>query len=399
MPFLIKIILQRILIFVYSVLTFLGIAPEISIPTEPEAIQIIENRQNIIKETFVDNNIFEKTKEKLGGIIEKAENNLIDIQLPEVSEIPITLPNPDLPSITKAISEAEETLKESPINIGVLPDETTSIENVIVNTVCVRRNGNAIHVSTGSGVFVSPKGVILTNSHIGQFFLIQDANSNLIDCSIYKENIPTYGYKARVLHLSPEWIQENYRIIGGNNARGTGENDYALLLITGNTNPTLSVPSSFPAATISLDKKIEVGQKITATGYPGSPSLLLDITKSVSLKIDKLFIADIFTFDDGDIDIFSTLPSKVGAKGSSGGGIFLGHNLNNTNLMGIITTTNGQSGNAIINAISTSYINRDLLETQGNSLSYYLSGNLNAKANSFWDKHGGGLAALLLSEL
>ena len=109
MPFLIKIILQRILIFVYSVLTFLGIAPEISIPTEPEAIQIIENRQNIIKETFVDNNIFEKTKEKLGGIIEKAENNLIDIQLPEVSEIPITLPNPDLPSITKAISEAEET--------------------------------------------------------------------------------------------------------------------------------------------------------------------------------------------------------------------------------------------------------------------------------------------------
>lgn len=358
MPILIRIILQRLLILFYSFLAFLGISPEASIPTEEEARISIEQRQQAVVEFFED----EENKQRVDGIIEGGKKIAEELEKIEVKipEQPTNIPNEDAvaePNENKSFSEPPQT-QES--------ESFSEIEDVIVNIVCSEDKGNFINVSTGSGVLIDPKGVIITNAHVGQFVLLEDYSktNNGMECAVYKENIPTFGYKVDVLYISPDWISENSNLINSEAPRGTGEHDYAFLYITESTNPAIQKPRSFPYSKISLlDKNYDEGTMVRVAGYPGAPQNIVDIASAGFLKKDTVEIEDVFTFNDGTIDIFSTERSRVGARGASGGGVFL-----DNELIGIISTTNGEQNNAEINALTTTYINSDLKDNTGDDI-------------------------------
>ena len=52
-------------------------------------------------------------------------------------------------------------------------DINTKTRGALVNILCIS-NTSKVRSVTGSGVVVDPRGVILTNSHIGQYFLLKD---------------------------------------------------------------------------------------------------------------------------------------------------------------------------------------------------------------------------------
>lgn len=416
MPFILRIILQRVLLFIYSILAFLGIAPEVHIPTEQESLVNEEYRKEIIRaavtEKPVDSTIndLEKLNEENQGPVENVEK--VDSTKPAdpVPE-PITPPVTTTPTVVipKPIVQIPPPIPVAPIipptepiqsvkpPVEEIKQKTIGIDDVLVNTVCVERTGNAISVSTGSGVIVSPSGIVLTNAHVAQFFLIQDYD-NSVDCAIYKENIPTYGYEAEILYISENWIKENYESFREKTARGTGEDDYAILRIIKNTNPSLSLPAEFPFANVVISDSVEIGDEVVAAGYPGGPISLFELTKSRKLVTAVLSVLDVFTFGGNNPDIFTVTRSEVGAKGSSGGGVFKENTENSLDLIGIIVTTDGTNGNAKINAITTSYINRDISKETGNKLSYYLSGNLSSKSTSFKNNNLNDLASLLTNQ-
>jgi len=422
MPFLLRIILQRVLILAYSFLAFLGIEPEATIPTEQEARIAIEERQNSIQSFFNDNEdagesfqeVVDDTKNILQEEINSNQNiKELKVELPkipveteieinsnqnikelkvELPKIPVETEIPITPNIQEIVKELEENVEEA------LIPETNSLtkkpSDVIVNIVCTRRTGNQISVSTGSGVVISSNGVIITNAHVGQFVLLEDElGKKFMDCSIYRQNIPTFGYKADILYISPNWIKENSDLINSTNPRGTGEDDYALLYITGNTNPAISVPSSFSHLNFSTKEGVEIGSDVIVAGYPGSPTNILDIASAGVLKTESVSILDVFTFNKNSIDVFTTSESNVGAKGASGGGVIEG-----TSLVGIIVTTDSNSGNGKINALTTSYINRDLISETGENISYYLKGGFDVIAKNFSRDYGEDLADLLKEE-
>ena len=196
MPFLIRIILQRVLILFYSFLAFLGIAPEASIPTEQEARIAIEERQEAIGDFFQD----EITQEKIENIKQGAEKIIKELEKVDINTDQVNtgqIKNPEKAPIIKPKEENDVIKKET----------VYDIEDVVVNIVCSQNQGNLINVSTGSGVLIDPKGVVITNAHVGQFVLLEDqSDSNSMKCGVYRENIPTFGYTVDILHISPDWI-------------------------------------------------------------------------------------------------------------------------------------------------------------------------------------------------
>ncbi len=401
MPFLLRIILQRTLLFSYSILTFLGISPEINIPTQ-QSIQIQQARKEAVAEIIERQNLrnIQNTSDKPTDNIERVIPDPVISKPQEVTE-PVVTPAPTIAPATETPIQIPPIVKPTPPTAEIIPTENTasaSIRDVVVNIICTYTNGNYINVSTGSGVIISPRGVVLTNSHVAQFFILESYDPDLINCSIYKENISTYGYKGEMVYSSPEWIQNNYKSIGAEGARGTGEDDYALILITKNTNPALGIPQIFPSAGI-YDKEIKINDSVVVSGFPGGPASLLDISHAGKLQAAAVSVLEIFTFGGNKTDVITTSKSNVGAQGASGGGIFYGESENSLDLVGIIATTDGSNGKAKINGITTSYISRDIEKETGKSLNYFIKGDIASRVVEFKNEYIERLAKLLLKEI
>ena len=356
-----------------------------------------EERQEIVEKILedVNNQIVDLDKNLIEDLITPTNKPKIETSNKQNKEV--GSPETKISSTTPEILPAEKPID---IIIGTIADEILpktqdelDIEKVLVNIICTEKKGNYVTANTGSGVIISSKGVVLTNSHVAQYFLL---TKDLGDykCALYQENIPTYGYVAELLYISPDWIKANPDVIVTKNPRGTGENDYALLYITKNTNPALSKPKTFNFAKANTTYTAKIGDRVNVAGFPGSPNGLADLTHTVGLKKDSTKIQDIFTFGNNNVDVLSTDVTPVAARGASGGGLF-----KDSNLIALIVTTNGSAGNAYINAITTNYINRDLKKDFGISLSDLLNRDLKTESENFWDNYGRDLAKIILAEL
>jgi len=385
MPFLIRLIASRILIASTAVLSFLGINPEVVVLNDEDANVAAEERKDLIADIL----------EKKEGKEERDYDINIPLNVPDIDPS-IDSGQVDLSSITDRIDAIRNEIdKLSRIvpeqNEVVVQDEVPSIDspqidseqviptssrikNVVVNIVCQNRNGNKISLATGSGVLISSNGVVLTNAHVAQPYLLNNPNlSNYMNCSIVQENIPTVGYKAELLFISEEWMREK-----SSSSVGTGELDYALLLITANTNPTLRLPLRFPFISFDSSEGVaEKGDNITVAGYPGTGSIF-SLSRPSSLVVDNTFIDDVFTFSRNTTDLISTGETPVANRGSSGGGIF-----ENNKLIGTIVTTSPGIIHDSINALSLEYISRDIKKQTGSTLQSFISGNIINKARSF----------------
>ncbi len=389
MPFLVRIILQRALALMLGFLAFLGINP--TIPTNEQINQIEKEQEKIVENILSDynNQNLDLNKDLIKEIITPKENlenekkqNYTKINQTTKEQVSPTFEEKPLDIIIETIVDNIETKDQKEIEIA----------SVLVNIICTERKGNYITVNTGSGVIVSPKGVVMTNAHVGQYFLL-DKDLDDYSCALYQENIPTYGYLADLLYISPDWIKENPDVITSKNPRGTGENDYALLYITKNTNPALSKQKRFPYVNINTNYEPEIGDQIEIGGFPGAPESITDLNHTVGLKTDLSSIKDIFTFNQTTIDVISTGATKVAARGASGGGIF-----KDSSLIGLIVTTGGNGSNSYINAITTNYINRDLKKDYNISISELLDKNLESESENFWNLYGKDLAKIILAK-
>ena len=266
-------------------------------------------------------------------------------------------------------------LKATPISAptSLLPSESASLDAsavtlraALVNIICYAPAGSGLRSISGSGVIVDPKGIILTNAHIAQNFLLADRN---VSCTIRAGSPAIDTYKASLIYISPAWIQANANILTQTNPSGTGEYDFAFLAITKSAT-SAALPSSFPFIPLATAPP-PTGTPVVIASYGAQ---FLESNQIQSFLFPTIVfgsVKDVFTFAATTIDVLTLGGSAAAQEGSSGGGVADG----NGKLVGTITTstTNGPTDTRKLDAITASYIRAEYANETGRALDLLLT--------------------------
>lgn len=258
----------------------------------------------------------------------------------------------------------------------------TIARSSIVNILCTTLVGGAFKPISGSGVMVDSRGVVLTNAHVAQFFLLRDyVRPGNIDCVVRTGSPAINTYRAELLYLPMTWIDDNASQITSSEATGTGENDFAFLRITGPYNSANSLPSSIPHLAMSSAAP-DIGDSMLLAAYPAGFLSGELITTQLYATSAFAYVTQLFTFDDNNfVDLFSVGGSIASQSGSSGGAVVR----SNGSLAGIISTAilKGSTDQRDLRAISIGYIDRALTAQGQGGVTGLLSGDIAAKAADF----------------
>ena len=258
-------------------------------------------------------------------------------------------------AVEKIVKQEEPQIIQIPI-----PDFeklNTSARNTVVNILCTTKF-NSMSPITGTGVIVSEDGVILTNAHVGQYFLLKDyAGKDSISC-VARTGSPAYPeYNIELIYISPTWVKDNSSMLKSQNPTGTGENDFAFLKITGRIDGS-ALKDKFSYLQPNTREFINKNEPVLLVSYPAGFLGGISVLKDLNISSSITNIQDYFTFKENTIDLISVGGTVVSQKGSSGGAVVDIFSA----LLGIISTSS--DGNTTdkrdLRAITLAHINRSL---------------------------------------
>lgn len=309
----------------------------------------------------------------------------VDAPAPKVEDLGITLDDAieSINSLAQGQSPAGQSVNDR-------------VRAALVNILCTSDvlGGDSI---SGSGIIIDPRGVVLTNAHVAQFFLLKDyPTKDAVKCVI-RTGSPAYPrYTADLMFLPPSWVRDNARKIVQEVPTGTGERDYALVRITGGVSSSITLPAQFPfllVSTVPPDIGNDVLQAGYAAGFLGGVTIQSDLYASSAWTK----IRDVFTFNANTTDLVSLGGSIVAQGGSSGGPVT---NTDGT-LVGVIVTNSGTGDTSTrdLHALTSSYIVRDFEAERGKSLSQALSADLAQEVSIYNSVYAPSARAALIAEI
>lgn len=281
--------------------------------------------------------------------------------LPIAKKIPV--PGPLSQASTSTTAVAVRT--ENPYTFPPLLTETLNADarSALVNIFCTPRGGSLAPIS-GSGVMIDPRGIILTNAHVAQYVLLSESSQVNLVCTVRTGAPATAQGTPVVLAMPAAWVQTHAKDIAHSRPQGTGEHDWALLLMTQLQTSSDPLPATFPFLQVDVRSAIGfVGDTVLAAGYPaefvGGTTAQTGLYPVSSVSA----IQQLLTFSTSSVDLIS-IGSVIEAQGGSSGGPVVNQW---DRLIGIITTTSEGTTTAQrdLRALTMDYIDKDMVRELG----------------------------------
>lgn len=279
--------------------------------------------------------------------------------------------SPDLPSVLQRLP-GTPVVDPAKLSAEHLTAAGGQLLHSLVNIICVPKTGSPFRGVSGSGIIIDSRGLILTAAHLGQYFLVEDyPRAGSMRCVVRTGGPAKDAYTATLVYVSPSWIEENPSTLFESQPKGTGENDFAILAITGSATDS-PLPTSFPFIALSqvvsnLGEKVAIGSY--AAQYLGSSQIENDLYPTIVFNS----IANRYTFDVETPDVISITDTPAAQEGSSGGGVVDA----DSHLIGLITTSSvtGDIKDRTLHAITPLHLRASFQADFGTSLDYYLANN------------------------
>ncbi len=258
-----------------------------------------------------------------------------------------------------------------------LDNSATTLRVALVNIICYAPAGGPLHSITGSGVIIDSKGIILTNAHIAQYFLLFDRG---ISCTIRSGNPASDRYKAALIYIPEPWLRANAKVLTTQDPTGTGEQDFALLAITKSAT-SVPLPAVYPSILLATDSS-RARAAIVIASYGAQFLQSAQVQSSLFPTVVFGSVKDVYTFASTTIDVLALGGSAAAQEGSSGGGVAGGAGT----LLGIITTstTKGDTSTRSLDAITATYIRRAYMNETGKTLDALLAVSLDQSVADFF---------------
>lgn len=269
-------------------------------------------------------------------------------------------------SSTPSLASVIASTPTSPSSAAALDAAATALRLALVNIICYVPPTSPLRSITGSGVMVDPTGVILTNAHIAQYFLL--ANHG-VSCTIRTGGPAVPRYKASLMYISPEWLSANPNVLTETTPSGNGQYDFAFLAVTSSATST-PLPNSFPYVPLATNPP-NVNAPVAIASYAAQSLGFSQIQSSLFPTIVLGSVKDVFTFAINSIDVLALGGSAAAQEGSSGGGVVDGQG----ELVGTLTTStiSGAANGRSLDAITASYIRAEYANETGQSLDSLLT--------------------------
>ncbi|TSC54758.1 MAG: hypothetical protein LiPW30_224 [Parcubacteria group bacterium LiPW_30] len=357
----------------------------------------IHNTQKEIQTTPLNIIKTENNSPKITSSIEKGTTTINSLK-----KTATTTPK-NLKTTTVSKTEPIAIASTSPrtITLEILPLEPLNAltRSTIVNILCTTQNGGDFKPLSGSGVFISDKGVILTNAHIGQYFLLRDYGvKNYITCIARQGSPASPAFLIEPIYVSKKWVTENSKVIKQEKPTGTGEDDFALLRVVGTTDGK-QLPLTFPYLEPNIDpENVLRGLPVLISAYPAGFLGGVTIQTNLFLTSSIGVIKELYNFHDGALlDIISIEGNILSQQGSSGGAVV---NRSTGKLEGIITTSTEtkETNTRELFAITPGHINRKIENETGKNLNEFISQDLDLIQKDFRENLSIPLMFLLISE-